>query len=465
MTHRKLSFSKELGLGLLASSALLFTACGGGDSTPSRSGTTPTPPPSSTPAPTPTPAPGGDAKVSGPLDPVQDQVVTGVVSNEIASQLPDPLNTTVMCAASAVNHLVDAPDAILAAVADAGSANDPFAAFNAAQGDVQASLERFAAQLQSTLVALVDRGSCDPDAAGSASATNPLAGTPLEPVGAAVLDLVTTLDGTQDDPNLTSVTSALAPVLSQLSAAFNQIPAEVSDAPVVGGVVATLQDAVADLATMLPAVGNYNAAGTTAGIENLLNNVISNVLLNVLPVDEAEDAPGEDISDEIQAGIDTLTAQFGGGLAQLITPVFNQGLNGVLSPVLDPVEGVLASLVGGGDVLSGVLASVAGNGFGTPADAVVKPALGQFNVLPWVRERARQAAAHARARDRAQPQPLRIWLRSGWGNASADQCSTSASSCAKSLSGPKWSRRSDSSMTIRASRSGNTSSIQRVGGT
>lgn len=384
MTDNRFFTAKKLGLGLLCSSAVLLGACGGGSNAGSRSGevpSQPTPPPAATP----TPPPASSAKVSGPLDPAQDQVVTNVVSNQVASQLPEPLDLTVMCGASALNHLIDVPDSILAAAAGAANSSDPFDAFNAAQANVQVSLERFAAQLQATLVSLVERGSCEPTNPGTPGTTNPLAGTPLEPVGAAILALSGALEGTADDPNLTSVTSALAPVLAQLSGSFAMVPAEVRDAPVVGGLIATLQQATLDVAVLLPAVGNYQAVSTRVGIETVVNNLLSNVLLQVVPVAAVEEATGQDFSSQIQAGINTLTGQLGNGLGQLITPLFNQGLNGVLSPILNPVEGLLASIVGGGDALTGVLGQIAGNGnnTGSPADALLAMLVSQQAGLPF----------------------------------------------------------------------------------
>lgn len=380
---------KSLGAGLLVSAALVLSACGGSSSsrstgddtnpTPTPAPTTaPTPTPSPTTSPDPTPTPDAGAKVSGPLDPVQDQVVTGVVSNEIASQLPEPLSGSVMCAADALNHLVDGPDAILAAAEGLATGADPFAAFNSAQADVQGAMERFAAQLQHTLVALADRGSCDPNDAGTAASTNPLGGTPLAPVGTALQDLIVTLEETGEDPNLTSVTSLLAPALTDLSVALSAVPAEVQNAPVLGGVFATIVDALDDLAAVLPAVGNYEGDNTAAGIATLTENLLGNVLTGVLPVADIDAATGQNFSAEIQAVIASVTNELGSGIGQVVTPLFNQGLNGALSPVLDPAEGLLAVILNpsaldpetllyvvtstDGSALEGILGGAAGDG-------------------------------------------------------------------------------------------------------
>ena len=69
----------------------------------------------------------------------------------------------------------------------------------------------------------------------------------------------------------------------------------------------------------------------------------------------------------------------GDGLGQVITPLFNEGLDGAASPLLDPVEGVLATILAEGNPLDGVLADLAGSGTGTPADAVLGSILSAIN--------------------------------------------------------------------------------------
>lgn len=335
--------------------------------------------------------PGGDGKsqvVNGPLDPVQDMVVSNVIGDTLGGSLPEPLGPTVQCAADALNSLVDGPDALLLALTSAGG-GDPAAALQGAGEQLVGSLTRFAAELQSTLMALAGGSSCNTVATGSADGSplggNPLAGTPLEPLGAALEQLVAALGGFQgpggDDPNLTSVTNAVTPLLAQLSSAFDMIPPEARQAPVVGGLFTTLQTATADLSQTLPFVGAYNPVGTNMGVEMLLNNLLSNVLLQVVPVAMIDEQTGQDFSGQIQAGIDTLTASLGSVSGQLITPLFNEVLNGAASPVLDPIEQLLQQLLGNlplpgqsaasGNPLSGLLGGVAGDGSGNPLDALL----------------------------------------------------------------------------------------------
>ncbi len=365
----------------LASSSLLLTACGGSNGVSSNSTTpTPTPAPTSNPTatpaptatPTPTPTPTGTAgvtKVEGPLDPVQDEVIDGVVVGELGSQLPAPLDGVVSCVALSLNYLIDAPDAILAGAEGLASGADPYDAFNSSAADVQASLERFAGSLQASLTDLVNRGECSADQDTTAQAGNPLSGTPLASVGTALQGLISSF-ATENgaDPNLTSVTTVVAPALAALAVELgNSIPAEISNAPVLGGLVSTIETAATDIADLLTSFGAYDAAGTTADAQMLLNNLLTGLLINTLPVGEIDPA----VEAQLQAGIVTLTSTLGSGLGQVVTPLFNEGLNGVASPLLDPVEGLLAAILAEGNPLDGVLAGFAGDNNNTQADVLL----------------------------------------------------------------------------------------------
>ncbi len=363
---------------LLAGGVLSLSACGGsGDSAAS---TSPDADPTHS-------APRAEARsnvVDGPLDPLQASSEVLII-DAFGASLPDPLGGTVSCLSAALTSLVDAPDALLAAASEVPDGGDPAAALQGAAGDFSASLSRFAVELQAALLALTNNGACSSGA--DPLAGNPLAGTPLEPVVSALQALLAQLaraaEPGDEDPDLTGLTNTLGPALLMLSGSFDQIPAEVRAAPVVGGLVTTLQDATLDLALAMPSIGTYDAAGTQASLEVLINNLLSNVLLKVLPVAEIDAATGQDFSAQIQAGIDQASAALGDGLGQVITPLFDEALNGALEPVLDPVEGLLAKLLGGGislpgemipvggNPLDGLLGDIAGNGAGSPLDVLL----------------------------------------------------------------------------------------------
>lgn len=367
----------------LASSSLLLTACGGSNGVNSNSTSptptsspnpTATPAPTTTPttAPTPTPTPTDGptvTKVEGPLDPVQNDVVDGIVVAQLGNELPTPLDGSVACAALSLNYLIDAPDAILAGAEGLASGADPFDAFNASAADVQASLERFAGSLQASLTEMVNRGECSTDQDTAPQSGNPLAGTPLADVGVALQALVSSFATPEgEDPNLSSISGVVAPALAALAAQMGAaIPAEVSSAPVLGGVFSTIETAATDTADLLVSFGAYDAAATNADAQMLINNLLTGLLIDTLPVGEIDPAAEA----QLQTGINTLTATLGSGLGQVVTPLFNDGLNGVASPLVDPVEGLLAGILGAGNPLDGTLAPFAGDAANTDADVLL----------------------------------------------------------------------------------------------
>lgn len=368
----KFSLTHNLALAAVLSASLGLAACGGDSDSPAGSAVE---------------SNGKSNEIEGPLDVVQDEVITGVVGTQLGGSLPAPLGPTVQCAADAINSLVDAPDALLGALT-AAAGGDPSGAFSGAADQIIGSLQRFASDLQSTLMALTGAETCDTVASGDSDGTprsgNPLAGTELDSIGSALEGLTTTLagfSGSAEDPNLTSVTDLVAPQLMALSEAFNLLPEQVNEAPVVGGLFATLRDATGDLAMTLPAIGDYDSVETNVGVELLLNNLLSNVLLRVIPVELIDEQTGQDFSSQIQFGIDMAVNTLGSVTDQLITPVFDRVLNGAASPLLDPVENLLAMLLGNvpapgastasGNPLTGLLGGLAGDNRGGPLDGLL----------------------------------------------------------------------------------------------
>ena len=201
-------------------SLVFLSACGGS----SRSDST-----------SPTPQ-GGDGRVttqdvSGPLDPVQDQLSGGV-----------------LCANQVVTYdVLDIADSVLAQLQEAASGGgaqpDPAA--------LAASLQSLVVDLTGLLGSLGGVGdncltsslTLDQISAGG----NPLAGTPLEPLGAALAPVLAQIagaldaaDGSGEDLQLTTVSTLVSQLNTALHSGLSQIPAEARGAPVVGGILTTL---------------------------------------------------------------------------------------------------------------------------------------------------------------------------------------------------------------------------------
>ncbi len=315
---------------------------------------------------------GGDSaftRVQGPLDPVQE-ALSGVVADQVGGALPDPLGPTVQCADTAVTSLTDVPDALLVAFAALPGGADPASAFQAAANQMVAALQDFAGRLQSSLRILA--GQSNTCSAGTVGG-NPFAGTPLEPVGAPLAALIAALQGVGSNPSPAVLAAAIVPLLQQLDAAFAMLPPEVTGAPVVGGLIDTLQAVLGDVGSLLVAAGATDPVAAQAAIKALIDDVLTGVLLGVLPVgeiDAASPAGVPDIAPQIQAGIDQLNAALGTALGTLIASGFVDQLPDVAALISDPTTGLMALLGASGNPLDGILGAVAGGGV-SPLDSLL----------------------------------------------------------------------------------------------
>lgn len=291
--------------------------------------------------------------VQGPLDVVQQNLISEVLENRIASNLPDLQAANVLCASDALNALVDAPDAIFASLAQQPDA-DSAIAMQSAGNPLIGTMERFAINLQSLLVALANQTGCD--SAPTTRDMNSLQNTPFSDAGSALQDMASSLSsfranagasGTTDDgdPNLTALTSLLRPQLLLVSTALNMLPDMYKDAPVVGGLLITLRDATFDLSLMMDPVGDYDPLGTNQGTTLLLYDLLSNIFLEVLPAEQFDAQSGGSYSETMQGFVETLVGTVGQVTLVVLAPAFDTGLDGAASPVLDPVEQLITDVL------------------------------------------------------------------------------------------------------------------------
>ncbi len=345
---------KKILLASAVGAAFLLTGCGGGGGSDTP---TPTPPPTTQ---------NGDGlivsqRVAGPLDPVQAQL-SGVFGQLGTAVTGTPLEALVHCADETVTHgTLDLADTVLAQLQTSlingggvSMAPDPAA--------LAASLGGIAANLTQLLQGLADTGggclasTFTLSQIGFATGTNPLAGTPLEPLGTQlgpVLSQIATVldsyDGREEDLQLSQVSTLIAQLNAAMQTALAQIPADAYETPVVGGVLTTVSTALQDSTSLLGSVLAYNAAGTTAGLQTLLNNTVVNALTNILPVHMIEDQAGQPgvISGPIEAAVATFSAAVANAVGTVTTPALETLLAGVLEPVLDPIEnGLLPAILG-----------------------------------------------------------------------------------------------------------------------
>jgi hypothetical protein len=356
----------------LLGAGLALSACGGGGG--SSGGNTPPPPPTGG-------GSGSDsitvARVAGPLDPVQDEVSSKVFGSLADAVAGTPLEAVIRCADETVTYnVLDIGDTVLtqlqATLLSGGGVplNPDPAALTTALGSLAANLT----QLLESLAGLGDGCAANLIALDQIqSGDNPLADTPLAPVGAALMPVLSQIAGAVNasDNNGTDLQLAtVANLIQQLNLALQsglaQVPAEAYEAPVVGATLTTLSTALNDTSSLLGAVLVYDGAATGLQLQNLLENTLVNLLTGVVPVRDFEDQAGQPglISGQVESAAAQLSALLGQIVGTVSTPVLSNLLGGALSPVLDPIENeLLPTLLG---PLSDALAGVGSGGTSNP---------------------------------------------------------------------------------------------------
>ncbi|MDP9140812.1 MAG: hypothetical protein M3O62_08495 [Pseudomonadota bacterium] len=379
---------------LLASAVggvFLLTGCGGSGGADAPA---PTPPPTTQ---------GGDGliisqSVSGPLDPVQAQL-SGVLGQLGTAATGTPLEAILHCADQTVTHsTLDIADTVLAQlqtslVTGGGVSMRPDPA------TLATSLGGLAANLTQLLQGFADTGGgCLANTFTLSQvgfATNPLVGTPLEPLGtqlgpvlsqiAVVLD---NYDGREEDLQLGQVAALIFQLNTAMQTALDQIPADSYETPVVGGVLSTVSTALQDTNNLMGSVLVYNAEGTTAGLQTLLDHTLVNALTNILPVRMIEDQAGQPgvLSGPIELAVAQFSSTLAGAVGTVATPALETLLGGALESVLDPIEnGLLATILGPlTEALDGELGGVPDLGnplAGTPLAPVLDAVTGVLGSL------------------------------------------------------------------------------------
>ncbi|TAM12936.1 MAG: hypothetical protein EPN72_11865 [Nevskiaceae bacterium] len=273
--------------------------------------------------------------VPGPLNSVQN-TLGGVFTQLGGAADGTPLGPVVDSANQIVNGNVLS---ILNAVTNAAqSANSgPSAVFgqddrNGATADqIAGQVQALTQNLQTLITGLAPVG---------ATGANPLAGTPLDALGALLpqlqgigtqASLIPGMGGTGTD-QLTAVTGLLAQLQSALAGANASIPPEVLNTPVLGGLLTALPDAL----------GNIGGT-TTGGAPNLLSTLVSDPTSLALPLTTTT----QDLLTTIINPV-TSNQQFAGLLLPLI-PTDNGGTsNADLTSAISSITASLQGIASGG---------------------------------------------------------------------------------------------------------------------
>ncbi len=346
--------------------AAVFTAgCGSSGSSGSPAPVVPTPDDGN---------PGTNVTVAGPLDALQGPLsqsvlgpLSGVVSGTVLEPVIDSADKII------VQDLLDIVDLLTLGLQDAAATQDPTALSDTA-GAVQVQLLQLVNDIDSLLAALAEGTGGDP------MASNPLAGTPLEPLGTAlslILDPARNYlkPSSGNQLQLTQLTEVASLLNQQFQSGMVQLPSDAKDAAVIGGVLSSISIGLDELTSVLGAAATLNGAATAAQIESMVGSLLNNVLTEVMPLRLlVEQAGGSgDLADQIAAGSAQVAAVLGDGIGQLLTPVLKQELGNSLALLLTPLEDdVLPTLLSAiNDAIDGVFGGGGGGFIGTELGGLI----------------------------------------------------------------------------------------------
>lgn len=183
--------------------------------------------------------------VTGPLDALQEPLNNDVFGALESAVVGTPLEGTLDCAGQAVViDLLDVVDAIAAGLIEAAESGDPTLALSNASENIQFSLQELANDLPGALTALAGEdcnGESGDGSGGFIDGSNPLAGTPLAPLGDALGPVLAGLPSPNADQGDDLDLQSLSALVHELSLAFQgglqQVPAEAKEAPIFGGLL------------------------------------------------------------------------------------------------------------------------------------------------------------------------------------------------------------------------------------
>lgn len=176
--------------------------------------------------------------------------------------------------------------------------------------------------------------------------------------------------GDSSDQDLEPLTDILDTVVTSLGAAIGNGQAQLEDAagsevPVVSGLLLTLSTLLQDTGDLVDEVGEYDGVNANAAIETLLENTLGNALTELVPLRFIGEQAGQDLAGPVRDGIAQGVSAIGDGTELLIDPLLSTVLDDAASPLLDPIEGAIATLLASspvdlGDVLGGGIDQLVG---------------------------------------------------------------------------------------------------------
>ena len=269
---------------------------------------------------------GGEASnfqgVEGPLDTLQEPLSNQVLGGLSGALSGTPLEAPIECIDQlVVQDVLDVVDSILA-VANPSQLNNMQGVAGEITDNLKATVGELVSDLPNLLASLV--GASDCTGGGGSMSGNPLAGTDLADLGAS-LEAIFVNSGDIALLDLHQIAYLLQDISDAFSDGIVGAAGPVTEAPILGGTLVTLDTALADLAGLVTAVADQDgdAAGYAVGatVENLLNNVLT----QIVPIGFIEDKSGQIglFSQPIETAVGTLGGQLSSGLPVVLDPLFD----------------------------------------------------------------------------------------------------------------------------------------------
>lgn len=324
--------------------------------------------------------------VAGPLDPVQSKLSQSVFTPLENATKGTPLQGVLVCTDKAVNgNLLNVVDALMAGF------KDPSTLASQTPAQVQSQVQQLTMNLVAMLRSFAGTGGCG-DGQTTFPSGNPLANTPLAPLGNALLPVLQQVQGqlANGPMDLTMLGNLVDQIQNAMQLGLQQLPPSVKSAPVLGGALTTLNAALSQVVSLINTVGQNPGSAPTA-VKTTLQAILNDITTKIVPLQFLQQAGGgSGPMTQIQTAIQTLvgqvqTALSGGGnlgnvlnneklapivgpaqqlVQQIVQPLQNalSGSAGSGNPVTDLLNTVLPKL---SSVLTGLLGGLGGGGAGT----------------------------------------------------------------------------------------------------
>jgi hypothetical protein len=338
---------KKLLVSTASAATIALAACGGGGGadpiTPPDTGGNNPPPPT-------------QYNVAGPMDAVQAPMSSTVFGQLEAAADGTPLKALLVCADRTVNHdALDFADSIANALqAAAANGTSSATALASTAPALNSSVMQLANDLQGLLNSIAGAGGCGTNGlpVGAVTGSNPLAGTPLSPLGTELMSVLANIRTAHPGSGGTTLPLAtLYALVSQLRdqfdvglAGINTLAPETAVTPLLSGTLLSVQQMLHDLEGLMQAVAATDPTAAKASLNALLDHSIANQLTRIVPLRFVEQQAS-------QVGFFSLPVESGaGGVADLFTDAVGtvyttQALKTALGEAFEPVVDPIATQV------------------------------------------------------------------------------------------------------------------------